>query len=210
MRNVLILGLVAVGIAGFGYFALFSTPAQHMAEEAKESADELSAESTKTPAVAEPREGTGTLEYLRLLGEDLECVILYEDTERQHTVEGTYFVSAGSMRGDFLTESPDLTGKVLSSMIIDGQDMYVWSDIEGQLYGMKVDLSLTANGVVDTHEPVALDKAVRYDCKPWPNVDRTVFTPPATVMFQDMSTLMQSGMEYGTVYDRETMMAPEF
>lgn len=209
MRKVLLLGVVAVGIIGFVYFTLFATPAQQMANEARESTEEFSVESATAPAVALPREGEGTLEFLRLLGEDLECTIRYEDTEEQRVVEGTYFVSDGSMRGDFLTESPDLSGQVLSSMIIDGQNMYIWSDIDGQQYGMKVQLASVVDPAVDTREPVALDEAVRYDCKPWPAVDRTVFTPPATVIFQDMSTLMQSGMEYGTIYKSDVPVASE-
>lgn len=197
--------MVAIGLIAFGYFALFATPAQKMANEAEETLAELSVDADDKAAVPVARQGTGSLEMLRLLGEDLECTISYSDAEQGSAVEGTYFVSGGSMRGDFLTESPDLSGQILSSMIIDDTNMYVWSEIEGQTYGMKMDLSLVNDPTYDAREPVALDAAVIYDCKPWKNVDRTVFMPPSTVMFQDMSEMMQAGMEYGTLYEDAEM-----
>jgi hypothetical protein len=105
------------------------------------------------------------------------------------------------MRGDFLTPTPDLSGQVLSSMIINDSYFYVWTEIEGQSYGIKTDLSLPSDATLDAREPVPLDDIVMYNCKPWKNVDRTVFVPPSTVLFQDSNELMQGGMEYGTIYE---------
>ncbi len=201
MKNIAILAVVAIALLTFGYITLFSTPAQKMADEAAEVAAELSLDSTSTTSAAASRQGTGSLEMLRLLGEDLECTIIYTDSDQKTSVEGTYFVSAGNMRGDFLTPTPDLSGQVLSSMIIDDTNFYVWTEIEGQSYGIKTDLSLPSDATLDAREPVPLDNAVAYDCKPWKNVDRTVFVPPSTVLFQDSNELMQGGMEYGTIYE---------
>lgn len=201
MKNIAILAVVAIALLTFGYITLFSTPAQKMADEAAEVAAELSLDSTSTTSAAASRQGTGSLEMLRLLGEDLECTIIYTDSDQKTSVEGTYFVSARNMRGDFLTPTPDLSGQVLSSMIIDDTNFYVWTEIEGQSYGIKTDLSLPSDATLDAREPVPLDNAVAYDCKPWKNVDRTVFVPPSTVLFQDSNELMQGGMEYGTIYE---------
>lgn len=201
MKNIAILAVVAIALLTFGYITLFSTPAQKMADEAAEVAAELSLDSTSTASAATSRQGTGSLEMLRLLGEDLECTIIYTDSDQKTSVEGTYFVSARNMRGDFLTPTPDLSGQVLSSMIIDDTNFYVWTEIEGQSYGIKTDLSLPSDATLDAREPVPLDNAVAYDCKPWKNVDRTVFVPPSTVLFQDSNELMQGGMEYGTIYE---------
>lgn len=201
MKNVVILSVATVAIIGFAYFALFSTPANELVNEVEDTMNELSSDPAVTSIVPEPRKGSGTLESLRLLNEDLECTISYTSTEQQSKVEGTYFVSGGSIRGDFLTESPDLSGQILSSMIIDNGLMYVWSEIEGKQYGVKVDLSATDQSDAEAHEPIPMDDEVTYDCKPWKSVDRTVFTPPATVLFQDISQLMRSGMEYGNLYE---------
>ncbi|MEN9922440.1 MAG: hypothetical protein RL097_717 [Candidatus Parcubacteria bacterium] len=201
MKNIAILAVVAIALLTFGYITLFSTPAQKMADEAVEVAAELSLESASTTVVSAVRQGSGSLEMLRLLGEDLECTVVYIDSNEETTVEGTYFVSAGNMRGDFLTPTPDLSGQVLSSMIINDSYFYVWTEIEGQSYGIKTDLSLPSDATLDAREPVPLDDIVMYNCKPWKNVDRTVFVPPSTVLFQDSNELMQGGMEYGTIYE---------
>lgn len=193
---VIVLSLVLVGII---YYMLFAAPIYKSTNEAGVPSP---LPTTEAEAIKpEPRQGVGTLTALRLLGENLECTISHEDENTQSKVEGTYFVSAGDMRGDFLTEAPDLSGQVLSSIIIKDNMMYVWSEIEGDLYGMKVDLVLVEDDSVKTNEPVSLDANVVYDCKPWPNVDRTVFDPPSSVLFQDMSVLLQGGMQYGTIYD---------
>jgi len=201
MRNVLLLGIVAVGLLVFGYYALFATPAQKMASEAKEVSEELSIESKDTVTESVTRQGTGSLEMLRLLGENLECKISYTEAKQGSVVEGTYFVNDGNMRGDFLTESPDLSGQILSSMIINETTMYIWSEIDGTMYGMKMDRSLVDDATYDAREPVPLDAVVNYDCTPWKNVDRTVFVPPSTVLFQEVGEMISSGMEYGTVYE---------
>jgi hypothetical protein len=201
MKNVAILALAAVAIIGFAYFAIFSTPANELASEAESTINELSSESASVPAVPESRKGNGTLESLRLLNEDLECEITYTNDEQRSKVAGTYFVSEGSMRGDFLTESPDLSGQILSSMIIDNGLMYIWSEIEGEQYGIKVELSATGQPDVQSREPVSMNDEVEYNCKSWKNVDRTVFIPPATVLFQDMNQLIKNGMEYGNIFE---------
>lgn len=207
MKNVLILVVVAAAVVGFAYFALFSTPANELAGEAEQTAEELSVESMAQSVVSEPKQGKGTLESLRLLNEDLECTIVSEGD--QSKVEGTYFVSEGSVRGDFLTPSPDLSGQILSSVIIDNGMMFSWSEIEGEMYGVKLNLATVNEQETRSNEPVSMNSEVDYDCKPWKNVDRTVFVPPATVLFQDTSDLMKAGMEYGTVYEGRGVVVPE-
>lgn len=204
MKYITILGLVLVSIIAFGYYTLFSSPANETASEAEAIQDQLSEEKAEAIVEFEPQQGAGSLRSLQLLGVDLECAIVHEDSEQGTAVEGTYFVSDGDMRGDFLTESPDLSGQVLSSMIVTDSVMYIWSEIEGESYGMKVDLAAAEESSMHTQEAVPLDANVQYDCKPWKNVDRTVFEPPADVLFQDMNDLIPAGMEYGTIYNSDT------
>lgn len=201
MKNVALVVVAVATIGGFLYFALFSTPANEIANEAENKADELSIESAPTASTQESLEGKGTLEYLRLLNKDMECTISYTNPEQQSTVEGTYFVSEGSMRGDFLTASPDLSGQILSSMIINNNLMYVWSEIEGGQYGITIDTSKTQESSLQSHEPISMNVDVAYNCKSWKSVDRTVFVPPTTVIFRTMDELMRGGMEYGNIYE---------
>jgi hypothetical protein len=200
MKYFAIFGTAAVVLAGFTYYLIFSNP--ESASDAAGQADILETtnpEDTTKPQT--PRTGISSLEALSLLGEDLECTISFTPEESSQKVEGTYFVSNGNIRGDFLTPSPDLGGQILSSIIINQPMMYVWSEIEGSLYGIKLDLTVSDATTMEKNQPISLQQDVDYNCKPWENVDRTVFVPPSTVLFQDMSELMKAGMEYGTIYE---------
>jgi hypothetical protein len=205
MKNIGILSVLALVLVGFGYFTLFATPANETASNAAKEQAAFSVESEQAEVVQkiEPRKGVGSLDSLRLLNENLECKISYTPSEESSVIEGTYFVSKGNMRGDFLIPSPDLSGQVLSSMIIEGTTMYVWSEIEGETYGVKMPLSLLSDNSIETNEPVALDVDVAFDCVEWEYVDTTVFIPPSDTLFQDTSSLLGSGMEYGTLYEQQ-------
>lgn len=214
MKNILILFVLVVVVVAFGYFTVFSDPAHELQQEADKEVKELSSDTSgviSSEQKPEPFSGQGSLQSLGLLGQDLECTIKYSNDKEGSTVEGTYFTNGGDIRGDFLTDSPDLTGQILSSMIVrkDEGVMYIWSEIEGQSYGVKTTIFPTENAKenVSPQGPVSLESEVVYDCKPWPNVDRTVFDPPANVLFRDVSELINNGMEYGTTY--EELPVPE-
>lgn len=198
MKYFIILGIIALLMVGYVYQLLFSSSPNDIETEAELSGQieylspDLDASDSKT--------GRSTLDEIRGWGEDLECTIKVSTDEALDSVEGTYFVSDGNIRGDFLTSSPDLKGQILSSLIIKDSMMYTWSEIEGELYGMKIDLSLVDDSM-ETNETVSLNDSVKYSCKNWERVDQTVFNPPSDVLFQDLSNLMRSGMEYGTLYE---------
>ena len=151
----------------------------------------------------EPFSGSGTLASLMNRGESLECTISYQVTNSP-AVEGTYFVNDGRIRGDFITTVPEMGGDVLSSLIMADGEMYSWSDIGGQQYGVKVVLSETSEAATTPQgvtPPVPNDATVVYDCRPWLIVDNSIFEPPSSVLFQDYSSVMGAGMEYGTIYN---------
>ncbi len=189
-------GVLAI-IVGIILFAPDTSTEESTALETNQPAAEVE---TTTP---QPFGGVGSLTDLQLRGMDIECSISYQPNEYESPIEGTYFVADGKVRGDFLIYSPELGGTVLSSMIIDDTTMYSWSEINGESYGIKMNLSDTATEETASREPVDMSAAVTYDCKPWENVDNTVFEPPRAVLFQDIKAMMNGGMEYGTVYEPE-------
>lgn len=144
--------------------------------------------------------GVGTLAALQARGGNFECSLTYKPNEYEDEITGTYFYADGKVRGDFLVPSPDLGDEVLSSMIVNEDMLYVWSEINGEQYGMKITIPEDGEESQDA-TPVPDDVSVRYTCKPWTTVDNSVFVPPSTVLFQDASDLMQTGMEYGTIYE---------
>lgn len=204
MKYIGIVGVVAVLVAAFAYFTLFTTPAHDRNAELSNVDVSTSAtnESISVPATTTILStGTGTLAEIKAWGADVECTVSYRPSDTEPVVEGTYFVSGESMRGDFLTETPELAEPVLSSMIVQDESVYVWSEIDGELYGVKMDVTAVQDPAVDTREPIALDAEVAYDCTPWEAVDPTIFEPPSDVLFQDLSELLEAGMEYGTAYE---------
>lgn len=211
MKYIKILGLVAVIVAISAYFLIFYVPDKDTDKTSIQTNEIQSQETLAKTKTKGPFAGTGSLSSLRDLNENIECTISYKPNEQAEVTEGTYFVSEGKIRGDFLVESPDLTGKILSSMIIDGEFLYSWTEIDGQAYGAKIAVSKLNEQSNNVNQPMSLDTDVKYNCKPWDNVDGSIFLPPSKVLFQDMNELQKAGMEYGTTYEagEEMPVIPE-
>lgn len=202
MKHLILVVIFALTVTGFAYFALFSTPAfEDPVKRVDNLVDTTPSRDAKVDNETEDLSGLATLSELQKLGKNIECTITYQPNELESEIEGTYFVSEDGVRGDFLIDSPDFSSQILSSMIIVDDTMYLWTEIEGEAYGTKTDLSKESDASLKTNEPVPLDDKVRYNCKTWENVDRTVFVPPSSVLFQDLDSLPKIDMEYGTIYE---------
>jgi hypothetical protein len=151
-----------------------------------------------------PTTGASSLMALATLNQNLECSIVYQvDEGIDHKTEGTYFTSLGRMRGDFVVSG--LPTEAVSSVILKDGFMYSWTEVEGQKFGMKVELDkIPASGAPDTREPVPLAAEVDYKCQAWDNVDGSVFEVPTDIVFTDYSAVVNQGMEYGTSYEGAT------
>lgn len=163
---------------------------------------------TREPGANDPISGRAAMATLLALGRNLECRISHEVEAAVPgsavKTEGTVFISDGVIRGDFMVAGEGGAEPIVSSMIIKDDTMYLWSVIDGESWGMKTSVSATASTTspqLETQEPVSLDTDVAYDCKPWIGVDRSVFVPPSDVLFRDLSTIMEGGMEYGTTFE---------
>ena len=193
------LGIATLLVVTFAYFWLFSDSELETAQrEVNEAVAQLETQSESKSLELELN-GFGTMNELLGKEKNLECQI----TTIDNTVasEGTFFVADKKIRGDFITDSPDLEGSALSSIIIVEGTMYVWTEIAGETFGVKSQLQTTTETDIQTQEPVGLDERVKYACQKWEQVDQSVFLPPSDVLFQDMSAILQGGMEYGTVYE---------
>jgi hypothetical protein len=200
MKYVMILGALALAVVGFAAFALFGSGPT---EPAVTSTGSAPAEVQPSDATADqPLTGRGSLNDLMALSADLECELRYQPSDQSASVDGTYFVSNGQMRADFLVWSAEL-GNQVSSMIVRSDTTYVWSEIDGETYGMSFETALLQEGENEVADSavVSMDDEVEYTCRAWRNVDPSVFLPPSDVRFQDYSDLMQQGMQYGTIYE---------
>jgi len=147
--------------------------------------------------------GEGTLQQVQALGVAVECLISYDSPDLLTPVIGTYFVNGKKIRGDFEMVVPELGGSMLSSVIFDDDGVsYFWSVIDGVSYGAKISGDMDDNVESDSvREPVPDDVNVSYECKEVSEIDNSIFEPPSDVLFQDVSNVLDSGMEYGTIYE---------
>ncbi|MEK7462409.1 MAG: hypothetical protein AAB618_02440 [Patescibacteria group bacterium] len=163
-----------------------------------EEVEQVNVEGVGTPAGKEPMSGVESLADLAKQGKSLECQVVFDRSEVEGNIEGTYFTDKGKLRGDFVVPAPEFGGKIISSMIVDTDMLFVWTTIEGQTMGFKTDLT-SRDTSVPTKEPVALDEPVKYTCTEWDMVDGSVFIPPTDVTFTDTDVAVKAGMEYGTL-----------
>jgi hypothetical protein len=138
--------------------------------------------------------GVDSLQALVDLDDRLECAIQYRPNSEAEEITGTYFVDGEMVRGDFVLTDVTL-GEVVSSFISTDDELYVWSVIGGETYGVKTSVSTPAEGVTT---PIPRDEPVRYSCKQWVQYDASIFNPPSDVLFRDANTIQA---EFGTIYE---------
>jgi hypothetical protein len=203
MRNVLVLSVGGAVIVGaVALYLLFGTDESPVQTTDTNSASQIEEE---TKNAATPFSGTDSMQALLARGENLECTVEYQIMgDTNIPTHGSYFTSRGRMRGDFVMDSSGI--ETLSSVIIDNDTIYSWTEVEGKRYGMKMTVSEFEAAEADESTPdaqqaIPMDAAVEYDCKPWVVVDGSIFEPPTDLVFTEFSAVMNAGMEFGTVYE---------
>jgi len=198
MKYVLILGVVAIALVSFSVYFIFGSGSDSVVSEF--SAQESGVE-TEGGSMAQEQsefiEGLGTFADLQALRKDFECQVRY-DLSAEESIEGTMFIADGKVRTDFLMESDELGDYAASAILLDDY-VYSWSAIAGSSYGIKIAMADLQNTdeQLDSAVPVAFNEDISYTCTDWPQVDHSVFIPPGTVQFQEVS----ADMEYGTIYE---------
>lgn len=206
MKNFLYISIAsAVVVGGAAFFLLFNTktddaktPTGNEVVVVVEDGEDI---------VVDPINGVGSMRSILSMGANLECTVSYQPEEYMAAQsEGTVFVSNNRMRGDSVVT---IDGKeIVSSVIIRDDEMYSWSLIDGEKYGMKISLTELMNAqesdtAPDFREPVPIDSDVDYSCKQWKNIDNSIFEVPTDTIFKDYTDLVNTGMEYGNSYSEE-------
>ena len=178
-------------------FVLALKYGRHTDPVVSENIEQVNVEGVGTPAGTKPTSGVGTLRDLAKDGKDKQCQIVEERSATEGNIEGTFFTSKGNSRGDFMVPAAEFGGKILSSVIVGGNSMYVWSTIDNNTFGFKSAVSGGDSDQIDTKEPVPLDEPIKYSCTDWNEVDGSVFVPPANITFKDLNAVIEAGMEDG-------------
>jgi hypothetical protein len=173
MNKTVLIALALIVLVGGGFYVskqMGSSPGTPSSSETTQSA------STK-----------GSLRSLLSLGQNVTCAMTNPDGSK-----GTVFVASDRVRGDFETKSDK--GTMMTHMIQSGGFMYLWQEGEAQGMKMKFDETTTADAQ-DTQATaqgnVDLDSEVDLSCTPW-GVDQSKFTPPASVTFTELSSMLQT------------------
>lgn len=206
MKKILIVStLVALALALLAIFLLFKPSAKVV--DNNDSLSTVGNSTSDTNANTAPIHGKGSLTSLLALAKNLECTISYIASTSEPAIEGSYFVSDGKMRGDFVI--PNEGNDIVSSLIVVNDMLYSWSMIDGQSYGMKMSLAESQkvkndDNAPDSNEAVPLEADVDYTCKPWLIVDGSIFEPPSDVLFKEYDSAVQRGMEDGMIYSQSS------
>jgi len=102
-----------------------------------------------------------SLAELLASGKAQECN--FSDENDQSRSEGVMFFGSGKMRGDFVSVTDGQTFN--SHMIVQGTDVYIWTD--GMNSGFKTSVDATSEAQADNSQTVDFDKQVDYECNPW-------------------------------------------
>lgn len=135
----------------------------------------------------------GSLKDLLTAGKNVSCTVSY--TGNQAGTSGTTYVSGKKVRADFTVKTSD--GKeTVSHMIQDGTYAYIWT--ANSTVGTKMKVEAVENTDKTAAAPsqpqsqaVDLNQKVNMKCSDW-RVDESVFVPPTTVKFTDLSEAMKN------------------
>lgn len=203
MKFVLPLVVLAVIVAGFAYYTLFAGPRIEVPPPVSQAPVETMPADDQ-PAARESFTGAGTLYSLLTRGDSLECAITYIPNPLEPEVMGSMFTNEGQVRGDFVVPTPDLSGQMVTSIIISEGTVWQWTDIDGELVGSQRQADFTSASLARLVAPVGFDTEVQYSCLSWSQIDNTIFEAPSTVLFTSAAT---AEFEEGVIYkDQE----PEF
>lgn len=187
MNNKAVGAIVLVVILGAAAFFYFAKPKVNL------------------PGTTSPTEQSQVMSGLRsisdLISEGIPQKCTYSTTDGASTTEGTTYVSGKKVRGDF---SNTLNGSVtMGHMISDGETTYVWNEGEKQGLMMPISNSQAANEPnmssessqqVSEAREGSLNQKANYSCSAWVP-DDSMFVPPTTVKFIDLSEIMMTSPE---------------
>lgn len=208
MKTVGILAFGALLVVSFGYVTIFGGPRSATVEPASTDIDVIAEQVNNDPDSIERDQfaGSGSIRELYERGGSIECQITFIPNPLEAEITGNIFTNEGRVRGDFVVPAPDLNGQTVASIIYDQPTLYIWSEIDGETFGVKQTQD-NFSGLGDTAAAIDYDTEVQYDCLTWPRVDNTIFEPPTNVLFNDTQE-MNANMEFGTLFEDENGELP--
>jgi len=135
------------------------------------------------------KEGADSFGAAFKVGAAQQCQFSGTDPDSGEYMEGIVYVDGESfvMKADTVVEGED----AVLNMIQHEQVMYIWTDDEAQMPGLKIDVSMFGDLPEEEKPPSILDELKKPDsgfesrCKGW-SPKNSSFEPPKDVEFMDM------------------------
>jgi len=198
MKFIAPLVVLALLIAGFAYYALFSAPAITPVIQENTVTEVATVTAEDELEVQEEFSGEGSLYSLVARGDRLECAIKYIPNPLEPEIIGSLFTADGKVRGDFVVPTPDQVGQMITSIIIADDTIWQWTDIDGDMFGSQQVADFAPATLVRLVAPVGFSSEVQYDCLSWLQVDQTIFEPPTSIIFSDAT---HATFESGVIFE---------
>jgi len=175
VKKSIIIGAIAVLVVVGGGVATFAALNRDGASN-NENSVSLNSESNKATIQQ------ASIEDLLTQNASLKCT--YSVTEENGLNTGTaYFSGNKNMYGEFV--SPVNGKDMLAYIIRNGDTQYVWT--KDSTDGFKIDVSASNKETQQrTSQEIDPEKKYEFSCVNW-NKDESLFTPPASVTFTDIS-----------------------
>lgn len=196
MKNLLIIGTVVVlALSGSWYlWSMQNTTSEDLQNTMSPPIDPLNTPADETSDTT--TDSKNTFANLFGSGKSQSCNYSYESDDGQ-VLSGTVYVDSDKMRSDYEMLQADETIK--GSMIQNDGYMYIWASNMPEGIKIKYDIEAALedaknnNDVNPTQNPAPIDPNMEmdFDCDNW-NPDDSVFTPPSSVTFRDVSAMMQN------------------
>lgn len=178
-RNLIIAAVAVVILLGAGYMILGN---KKSAPSSSETAAPTTTESSVISSIKDALAG----------GQSLECK--YADEDGRTTAA---YIKNGMVRADVTASKPEEAG----SVIIKDKKMYFWNAQGGFMMEMTDEMmeqgEEAAKESTQGQDTIANLEKYKESCKAGVIAD-SMFTPPANVKFQDMSSMIKNAMPSGT------------
>lgn len=201
MKYIIPLLVLAFVVTGFAYFTLLVEPRSNIEDNPLRTAPTTDTVESPDSTVRDTFSGEGSLYSLLNREDAIECAITYIPNPVEPEITGNIFTVNGDFRGDFVVPTPDLTGQMVTSIIIANGTIWQWTDIAGEIVGSTQVAQYDTRTLERLVAPVGFTNTVQYDCLTWPQVDRTIFEAPSEVLFTDEAS---ADFETGVIYPEET------
>jgi len=133
---------------------------------------------------------SGSMTELMARGKSLRCT--YKQTEEEDGVEteGIIYVADDNVRSEINILDPEEEGVTRMNMILNGDWVYVWTNVQAKGTKMKV-VDLEGGEDFDANEDISdLEEEIEMKCRPWIK-DSSKFKVPTDIEFQDITEMME-------------------